>query len=157
VTPGTNYWDYGKATAIATGSAQYIAANQASQAIVNAWINNPFSANFFNSYALSPPINPTIAKTTGNLRDGFIDGVNDANGPNEGGGSNFGDHQTTVDNLSKGLRGRALGAADPQLEHHGELLACECDAHEHRSRHAGLRRPGHGVHERTWRPGSHVV
>jgi len=102
VTPGSNYWDYGAGNGYAIGSAQYIADNQASTAIVNAWINNPFSANFFNSYALSPPINPTIAKTTGNLRDGFIDGVNDANGPDEGGGSNFGDHQTTVDNLSKG-------------------------------------------------------
>ena len=66
-------------------------------------MNNPFSAQYFNSYNLTPPINPTIAHTTGNLRDGFINGVNDANGPDEGGGSNFGDHQTTVDNLSKGI------------------------------------------------------
>jgi outer membrane receptor protein involved in Fe transport len=32
-----------------------------------------------------------------------VNGVNDVNGPDEGGGSNFGDHQTTVDNLSKGV------------------------------------------------------
>jgi outer membrane receptor protein involved in Fe transport len=103
VTPGTNYWDYGNGDGFATGSPQYVAANNASAAIVNAWLNNPFSANFFSSYALSPPINPTLAKGTGLLDSGFVDGVNDANGPDEGGGSNFGDHQTTVDNLSKGV------------------------------------------------------
>jgi hypothetical protein len=103
VTPGSNYWDYGLGSGYAVGSAQYIAVNNASSAIVNAWVNNPFSANFFNSYNLTPPINPTLAKTTGLLASGFINGVNDANGPDEGGGSNFGDHQTTVDNLSKGV------------------------------------------------------
>jgi outer membrane receptor protein involved in Fe transport len=102
-TPGTNYWDYGNGSGFAVGSPQYIATNAASAAIVNAWINNPFPASFFSSYALSPPINPTIAKTTGNLRDGYIDGYADQGGPITGGGSNFGDHQTTVDNLSKGV------------------------------------------------------
>jgi outer membrane receptor protein involved in Fe transport len=103
VTPGSNYWDYGAGSGYAVGSPQYLATNAASAAIVNAWVNNPFSANFFSSYNLTPPINPTIPHTTGNLRDGFINGVNDANGPDEGAGSNFGDHQTTVDNLSKGV------------------------------------------------------
>jgi len=103
VTPGTNYWDYGAADGHAIGSPAYIADNAASGAIVNAWLNNPFSANFFNSYNLTPPINPTLAKSTGLLASGFVDGVNDASGPDEGGGSNFGDHVTTVDNLSKGI------------------------------------------------------
>ena len=103
ITPGTNYWDYGAGSGFAIGSPQYLAINAASAAIVQAWVNNPFSANFFNSYNLTPPINPTLAKGTGLLRTGFIDGVNDASGPDEGGGSNFGDHVTTVDNLSKGV------------------------------------------------------
>jgi hypothetical protein len=68
VTPGTNYWDYGAGADFAIGSPQYIAINAASAAIVNAWVNNPFSANFFNSYNLTPPINPTLAKSTGLLR-----------------------------------------------------------------------------------------
>ncbi len=103
ITPGSNYWDYGAGSGYAVGSPQYLAVNAASSAIVNAWVNNPFSANFFNSYNLTPPINPTLAKATGLLASGWIDGDNDANGPDEGGGSNFGDHQTTVDNLSKGV------------------------------------------------------
>ena len=44
-----------------------------------------------------------LAKTTGLLASGYLDGANDSGGPNTGGGSNFGDHQTTVDNLSKGV------------------------------------------------------
>jgi outer membrane receptor protein involved in Fe transport len=103
VTPGTNYWDYGAGSGYAVGSPQYIATNSASTAIVNAWINNPFPATFFSSYALSPPINPLLAKTTGLLGSGYLDGDDDTNGPFTGGGSNFGDHQTTVDNLSKGI------------------------------------------------------
>jgi outer membrane receptor protein involved in Fe transport len=103
VTPGTNYWDYGAGSGFAPGSPQYIATNNASTAIVNAWINNPFPASFFSSYALSPPINPLLAKQTGLLASGYADGANDATGQNLGGGSNFGDHQTTVDNLSKGV------------------------------------------------------
>jgi hypothetical protein len=102
-TPGSNYWDYGIGSGYTIGSSQYIAVNNASAAIVNAWVNNPFSANFFNSYNLTPPIDPTKVHTTGLLSSGFINGVNDANGPDLGGGSNFGDHQTTVDNLSKGV------------------------------------------------------
>jgi hypothetical protein len=103
VTPGTNYWDYGAGSGYAVGSPQYIATNNASTAIVNAWINNPFPASFFSSYALSPPINPLLAKQTGLLASGYLDGADDSGGPNTGGGSNFGDHQTTVDNLSKGV------------------------------------------------------
>ena len=103
VTPGSNYWDYGAGSGYAPGSPQYIATNNASTAIVNAWINNPFPASFFSSYALSPPINPLVAKTTGLLASGYLDGADDSGGPNTGGGSNFGDHQTTVDNLSKGV------------------------------------------------------
>ncbi|HZZ18266.1 MAG TPA: TonB-dependent receptor, partial [Opitutaceae bacterium] len=102
--PNSNYWDYGAGNGYAIGSPQYIATNQASAAIVNAWVNNPFSANFFNSYNLSPPINPTLAKGSGLLSSGFINGNNDANDAAGGeSGSNFGDHQTTVDNLSKGF------------------------------------------------------
>jgi outer membrane receptor protein involved in Fe transport len=103
VTPGSNYWDYGAGSGYAIGSPQYLATNAASTAIVNAWINNPFPATFFSSYALSPPINPLLAKSTGLLASGYLDGPNDSGGPDTGGGSNFGDHQTTVDNLSKGV------------------------------------------------------
>ena len=102
--PGSNWWDYGAGSGYAIGSPQYIATNAASAAIVNAWVNNPFSEQFFSSYSLSPALNPTIAHTTGNLKDGWLGGFPDANGPPfDGGGSNFGDHQTTVDNLSKGI------------------------------------------------------
>ena len=60
-----NYWDYGAGSGYAIGSPQYLATNAASAAIINAWVNNPFSANFFNSYNLTPPIDPTMAHTTG--------------------------------------------------------------------------------------------
>jgi hypothetical protein len=103
ITPGNNYWDYGAGSGYAIGSPQYIATNAASAAIVNAWINNPFSQNFFTGYNVSPAINPLIAKQTGLLIDGYTSGNPDTNGLNLGGGSNFGDHQTTVDNLSKGV------------------------------------------------------
>ena len=66
-------------------------------------MNNPFSANYFNSYNLTPPINPTLAKTTGCSHRATLTARKTTNGPNTGGGSNFGDHQTTVDNLSKGV------------------------------------------------------
>jgi len=102
-TPGTNYWDYGAGSGFAPGTPQYIAINAASAAIVNAWVNAPFPATFFSSYALTPGINPTIAKQTGQLRDAYAGGYADQNGPITGGGSDFGDHQTTVDNLSKGI------------------------------------------------------
>jgi outer membrane receptor protein involved in Fe transport len=103
VTPGSNYWDYGAGSNQVIGSPQYLAINAASSAIVNAWVNNPFSASYFNSYNLTPPINPTLPHTTGLLASGYLNGANDQNGPNLGGGSNFGDHQTTVDNQSKGV------------------------------------------------------
>ena len=101
--PGSNYWDYGAGSGYAVGSPQYLATNAASAAIVNAWVNNPFSATFFSSYNLEPNINPTVSHTTGLLSSGWVQGVNDQSGPVLGGGSNFGDHQTTVDNLSKGV------------------------------------------------------
>jgi outer membrane receptor protein involved in Fe transport len=104
VTPTTNYWDYGAGSNLTVGSPAYIAMNNASTAIVNAWVNNPFPKTFFSSYALSPPIDPTLSHTTGLLSSGFINGNNDVNDANGGeSGSNFGDHQTTVDNLSKGV------------------------------------------------------
>ena len=102
-TPGTNFWDYGAGSGFAPGTPQYIAINAASAAIVNAWVNAPLPATFFSSYALTPQINPTIAKATGILHDAWINGYADADGPVNGSGSNFGDHQTTVDNLSKGV------------------------------------------------------
>jgi hypothetical protein len=58
--------------------------------------------NFFSSYDLSPPIDPRIGARTGNLRDSYIGGYNDVNGPDPGGGQPRGDHQTTVDTLSEG-------------------------------------------------------
>jgi len=58
--------------------------------------------NFFSSYNLSPAIDPSVGARTGNLRDSFLNGYNDVNGPQPGGGGNFGDHATTVDTLSEG-------------------------------------------------------
>jgi hypothetical protein len=102
-TPGTNYWDYGNGSGFAAGSPQYIATNAYSQQIVNAWLNSPFPATFFSSYNLTPGINPTIGHATGQLANSIAGGYADQNGPITGGGSDFGDHQTTVDNLSKGV------------------------------------------------------
>ena len=102
-TPNTNYWDYGAGSGYTTGSAQYVATNAASAAIVNAWLNFPVPDAFFGSYNVSPPIKPSLAKASGQLSNGFLNGYNDLTAPNVGGGSNFGDHVTTVDNLSKGI------------------------------------------------------
>jgi hypothetical protein len=102
-TPNTNYWDYGNGSGYATGSAQYIATNAASQQIVNAWLNIPLADSYFTSYNLSPAIKPSLAKASGQLDAAFLGGYNDLTAPNEGGGSDFGDHVTTVDNLSKGV------------------------------------------------------
>jgi hypothetical protein len=90
------------------------------QAIVDAWLGKTTSTsqghtinvdpipivqfpNFFSSFNLTPNIDPSIGARTGNLRDSMTAGYNDINGPAPGGGSVFGDHQTTVDNLSKGI------------------------------------------------------
>jgi hypothetical protein len=90
------------------------------QAIIDAWLGKTTSTseghtiaiaplpivqfpNFFSSYNLQPNIDPSIGARTGNLRDSYTGGYDDANGPVFGGGSNFGDHQTTVDTLSKGV------------------------------------------------------
>ncbi len=89
------------------------------QAIIDAWLGKTTSTsqghpitiaplpllrfpNFFPSYNLSPNIDPRIGARTGNLRDSFTGGYDDANGPVTGFGSDFGDHQTTIDNLSTG-------------------------------------------------------
>jgi len=71
-------------------------------AVVNAWVHAPFPSTFFSSYNLSPNIVPTIGAASGNLRDSFVAGYNDSGGPQLGGGSSFGNHQTTVTNLSEG-------------------------------------------------------
>ncbi|MEO7509281.1 MAG: hypothetical protein ABIZ95_18695, partial [Pyrinomonadaceae bacterium] len=71
--------------------------------IINAWLTAPFPAAFFSSYSLSPDLNPTLGAKTGNLRDSYPTGLNDDTEIfDPGGGSNFGNHQTTVDNLSAG-------------------------------------------------------
>jgi len=69
---------------------------------VNAWVHAPFPSTFFSSYNLSPNINPSLGTASGNLRDSYTAGYNDSGGPQLGGGSAFGNHQTTVDNISKG-------------------------------------------------------
>jgi hypothetical protein len=43
-----------------------------------------------------------LGAKTGNLRDSYPSGYDSSNGPIPGGGSSFGNHQTTVDNLSSG-------------------------------------------------------
>ncbi len=102
-TPNTNYWDYGNGSGYSTGSSQYIATNAASAAIVNAWLNIPLPDAYFGSYNVTPTIHPSLAKSSGLLVNAFLNGYNDLTAPNVGGGSNFGDHVTTVDNESKGV------------------------------------------------------
>jgi hypothetical protein len=77
-------------------------------AVVNAWLHGPFPASFFSSYNLSPNIIPTLGTASGRLRDSYPAGYNDAGGPQLGGGSNFGNHQTTVDNLSEGYEAELI-------------------------------------------------
>ncbi len=114
LTPNSNYYDYGANDGYTAGSAadtnynlnggtapngtKYAGGN----AVVAAWIHNPLPANFFNSFNLSPSINPTTALTTGNLRDGFNPPPAYSAEPDTGGGSIFGDHVTTVNNQSEG-------------------------------------------------------
>lgn len=125
-TPGTNYYDYATADGFTRGTPALNAAADAynlnggtspngthfigGQAIVNAWLGkgpDPLPIvqfpKFFSSYNLVPNIDPSIGAASGNLRDSIIGGYNDVNGPAPGGGSTFGDHQITVDNLSKGV------------------------------------------------------
>jgi outer membrane receptor protein involved in Fe transport len=102
-TPNTNYWNYAQASGYAAGSPQYIAINAYSQQIVNAWLNIPIPDSFFQSYNVTPAIKPSLAKASGQLDSAFLQGYNDLTAPNEGGGSQFGNHVSTVDNLSKGI------------------------------------------------------
>ncbi|HEY1765248.1 MAG TPA: TonB-dependent receptor plug domain-containing protein, partial [Opitutaceae bacterium] len=85
VTPNTNYWDYANGSGLVTGSAAYIAFNQASSQIVNAWLNVPIADSFFQSYNLAPAIKPSLAKASGQLDSAFLSGYNDLTAPNEGG------------------------------------------------------------------------
>ncbi len=71
-------------------------------AISNAWVDFPVNRLFFSSMNLSPGIDPTLGKASGVLHDSWLTPINEASGPEQGGGSNFGDHCTTVDTLSKG-------------------------------------------------------
>jgi hypothetical protein len=120
-----NYWDYAaQADGFQRDTPAHIAAANAynlnggvspngtryvgGNAIVNAWLDagkpgGILSDNYFRSYNLSPDINATIGSASGKLRDSYTQGYNDAGGPNPGGGSQFGNHQITVDNLSKGV------------------------------------------------------
>jgi hypothetical protein len=71
-------------------------------AAVNSWVNNPFPDTFFASYNLSPNIVTGLGKKSGILADSYLQGYSFANGPQTGGGSNFGNHQSTVTNQSTG-------------------------------------------------------
>ncbi|HEY9154519.1 MAG TPA: hypothetical protein VIM69_05275, partial [Opitutaceae bacterium] len=117
-TPGTNYWDAANADGLPNSTdaekAAYTNYNinggsynghtwVGEKAIVDAWIHAPLPAGYFSSFGLSPAIDPTIGAKSGNLADSYAGGANDQNGPNTGGGSDFGNHQITVDNLSKGI------------------------------------------------------
>jgi outer membrane receptor for ferric coprogen and ferric-rhodotorulic acid len=70
-------------------------------AVVNAWVNNPFPDTFFASYSLTPNIVTSVGKKSGILADSFVGGYGYSYW-NAGGGSNFGNHQSTVTNQSKG-------------------------------------------------------
>jgi len=117
------YWDYAVNDGFTRNTPAQIAAANAynlnggvspngthfigGNAITQAWVDagkpgGVFSANYFASYNLSPNINATLGSASGNLRDSYTQGYNDSGGPNPGGGSQFGNHQVTVDNLSKG-------------------------------------------------------
>ena len=138
ITPGSNYWDYGAGSGYAIGSPQYIATNNASTAIVNAWINNPFPAIVL--LELRPVARRSTRRSpraTGLLASGYLDGANDSGGPNTGGGSNFGDHQTTVDNLSKGVEIELSAQPTRNWNITMNYYARQRDAHEHRPDHAG--------------------
>ncbi|HVU18383.1 MAG TPA: TonB-dependent receptor plug domain-containing protein [Candidatus Didemnitutus sp.] len=118
------YWDYAVNDGFTRDTAANIAAANAynltggvspngthfigGNAITKAWIDagkpgGIFSANYFSAFNLSPPLNATIGSASGNLRDSYPLGYNDSGGPNPGGGSQFGNHQVTVDNQSKGV------------------------------------------------------
>jgi hypothetical protein len=72
-------------------------------AIIAAWLKAPFPATFFSSYHQTPLINPTLAYSSGQLIKGYVGGLDPGgNNINQGGGSSFGNHQTTVDTLSNG-------------------------------------------------------
>jgi outer membrane receptor protein involved in Fe transport len=123
-TPGSNYWDYANADNLPHTTPAEIAAYNSYNvnggtytdvngtthhtpgitAMVNAWLNAPFPSTFFTSYHQSPGIDPTIAYKSGRLLDGYVGGIPGgiSGGVPAGGGSSFGNHQTTVDNLSKG-------------------------------------------------------
>ena len=117
-TPGSNYWDYAANDGLPKGTPAELAAYNnynlnggtyngktyvGAKAITDAWLHIPLPANYFSSFGLSPAIDPTIGAKSGNLADSYAGGPNDASGPNTGGGSSFGNHQITVDNLSKGV------------------------------------------------------
>jgi hypothetical protein len=102
-TPNTNYWNYAQADGLVPGSPAYVAENAFSQQIVNAWLNVPISDTFFESYNFTPNIKPSLAKASGQLDSAFVGGYNPLTAPNEGGSSEFGNHVSTVNNLSKGI------------------------------------------------------
>jgi len=121
-TPNSNFFDAAGADGLPHNTAADIAAYDAynrvggtftnssgttyhyvgGNAIVNAWLNAPFPATFFSSYNLTPALDPKLAYASGNLRDAYVGGVDVSSGAPAGGGSSFGNHQTTVDNLSNG-------------------------------------------------------
>ena len=80
------------------GSHTYVGGN----AVINAWLTAPFAPNFFKSFNLSPPLDPSIGAKSGKLSDSYYTAGYPKNNNDVGGGSSFGNHQTTVDNLSQG-------------------------------------------------------
>ncbi|MEO6004981.1 MAG: TonB-dependent receptor plug domain-containing protein [Opitutus sp.] len=122
--PGNNIWDYAANDGLPRNTPAQIAAydlynhkggtfvdagggthsSVGGDAIVAAWLKAPFPATFFSSYSLTPPLDPTLAYKSGRLVDAYVGGIAGgfAGGIPAGGGSSFGNHQTTVDNLSSG-------------------------------------------------------
>jgi hypothetical protein len=119
----SNIWDYASADGLPKNTPDQIAAYKnynmnggtftdangtthtfaGATAVVNAWLKAPFPSTFFSSYNQTPLINPTLAYKSGNLIDAYVGGLTAgySNIP-QGGGSSFGNHQTTVDTLSSG-------------------------------------------------------
>ena len=122
--PNSNIWDYANADQLPRTTPAEIAAYDlynhkggtfvdsggtthkyvGADAIIAAWLTAPFPSSFFSSYNQSPGINPSLAYSSGRLYNGYVGGIPGgiASGVNQGGGSSFGNHQTTVDNLSNG-------------------------------------------------------
>jgi hypothetical protein len=71
-------------------------------AVVDAWLHVPLPAGYLASYNSTPRLDPALGSASGNLRDSYPAVYNDASLVQTSTGGDFGNHQTTADNLSSG-------------------------------------------------------